>query len=107
MKTHKHKCGLGRLGALDPRGCGHVWEHPDPDGTETDAVYAARHVCPKCGLGNQVWRHDEDTSQLESLAFQLVKLLMRGTIEVAEDDERDQELHARRRRAQRRGAQDL
>jgi hypothetical protein len=56
VRTHKHQCGLGAYG-FDPReGCGHIWEHAEPDGTDTEETYAARHVCPKCGNPEQRFR---------------------------------------------------
>lgn len=56
MASHKHQCGLEQYGFNPAKGCGYIWEHEDPDGTETKEVYANRHVCPQCGNRKQLWR---------------------------------------------------
>lgn len=80
MATHRHRCGLTARGFDPSKGCGHIWEHPDPDGTESPEVYAARHVCPACGRPDQRWRmdgHDDEDKALELIAAILRRIVER------------------------------
>lgn len=73
MSNHKHRCGWianeaqTKIARVRGRGCGFVWEHPDPPGNFFDwlfgngpeideAEYKARHICPNCGIENR-WKY--------------------------------------------------
>lgn len=71
---HKHQCGLTTSGFDSSRGCGHVWEHDEPDGTETSKIYAERHICPKCGNPDQRVKMDARDEMLTHPAGGLFSL---------------------------------
>lgn len=87
MSTHKHQCGLTRRGYMPEEGCGHIWEHPDPDGTETAEIYADRHTCPACGQEDQYLKLEvlEELKRLTK-AEPILEILARIALRMYEEE---------------------